>query len=110
LKEQLEKYVKDPNHITNPLLPGSNSFPYVYLWSACADWAINSSMDFTDKFSLKNGGLDWSKPEDPRYERIRKSLKLRESKKTIVFSCISSQTFDNKSSVVGVQKLILGSP
>ncbi|HXY88054.1 MAG TPA: hypothetical protein VEG44_06415 [Candidatus Acidoferrales bacterium] len=76
MKEQLEKYVKghNHNHITNPLLPGSNSFSYFYLWSAYADWAINSSIDFTDTFSSKMGG-DWSKPQDPRYERIRKSLK-----------------------------------
>jgi len=80
LKEQLTKYVKDyakdPNDITNPLIPGSKSFPYVYLWSACADWAIKSSMDFTDMFSSKMG-LDWSKLQDQRYEKVRKSLKHR---------------------------------
>ena len=75
LKEQLTnyatKYVKDPNNITNPLIPGSTSFPYIYLWSVCADWSIRSSWDFTVKFS-STMGLDWSKLGDPRYKKIRK--------------------------------------
>jgi len=97
LKEQLEKYVKDHDHISNPLLPDSNSFPYVYLWSACVDWAINLTMDFTNTFSSKMG-LNWSN-QKPHVMRKYINCLSFVNRKTIVFSCISFQTFDNKSSV-----------